>query len=385
MASRDQLTENRLIRKVTWIGAILDLALGLGKIITGWVAQSHALIADGVHSLSDLASDGMVLLASRDTLAGPDSDHPYGHDRIQTLAAVILAVSLAVVAVGIAYSAIERYMTVQDLPVPGSIALWVAALSAISKEAIYHYTMAAARRIDSKLLRANAWHSRSDALSSIVVLVAVGGSILGWQWADIAGSVVIALMILQVAWSIGHDGIAELIDTGLDQPELDRITGHVLSVEGVKDVHDLRTRRMGASIFADLHVLVNSDISVSEGHRVGDEVHNTLRRGMPDLADIVVHIDPEDDQESRESSKLPLRGPIRSRVERCLQNNNLKTEFLQRIDLHYLSGLLNVELVLELDLTDWQTWKMHAESLARELEAYADTRKVNILIQPSSV
>ena len=342
--AKNKAEENLVIRKVTLIGGLVDLLLGVLKLVVGFVGNSHALIADGIHSLSDLITDGLVILTARQSLAEPDEDHPYGHDRVQTLMAVVLAALLAIVGIGIAWDAAQRFWTDAEVAVPATIALWVAGFSALAKEVVFQYTAAAARRIDSKLLLANAWHSRTDALSSIVVFIAVAGAIFGLRWADAAGAFIVALLILHVAYEIARDGIDELIDTGVDADMLEEIRQIVLSVDGVVDMHDLRTRRMGSSFLADLHVHVNPSISVSEGHRIGDEVHLALSKKLTKLSDVVVHIDPEDDQESRKSSTLPLRQKFQETVDSCMIQHQLSPDLLDHLQIHYLAGKADLEL-----------------------------------------
>lgn len=338
--------EYRLARRVTLNGAYLDFVLGVIKIVVGWIAHSQALIADGIHSMSDLATDFLVLLAARHGSKEADDRHPYGHNRIETLASVLLAGALALVAIGISWGAIGRLLSDQPLPVPGAIALLVAAMSAVLKEAIYRYTMRAARKLDSNLLKANAWHSRSDALSSLVVIAGVGGALLGFPWADALAAVGVSLMILQVAWSIGHEGVHELIDTGLEEKELVRIRDTVLAIDGVRDMHELRTRRMGSGVLADLHIHVPSAVSVSEGHRIGDEVYKRLKQEFSRLADVVVHVDCEDDTEQRPSSNLPLRHSVEVEVRAAVADVFGDADVLRRLTLHYLGGKLHIELWL---------------------------------------
>lgn len=334
-------------RRITVIGGVLDLALGVLKIITGYAATSQALIADGVHSLSDLATDFMVIWAAREASRAPDANHPYGHQRIETLATIVLGVVLAVVALGIAWDAGQSTLA-GELRIPGQVALLVAGLSIFSKEAIFRYTMKVANRYNSELLRSNAWHSRSDALSSVVVLVGVAGSIAGYVYLDALAAVVVAVMILWVGGKMSWRGIQDLIDTGVNPGKVKEIEQVVRDVPGVRDVHDLRTRRMGNEVFLDGHVLVDPRVSVSEGHRIGEAVRHRLGQNFSDMTDITIHIDAEDDEAYQESSHLPLRRDI----------DALLNEYWARIPeagiirhktLHYLGGKLHVEVHLPLD------------------------------------
>lgn len=335
-----------LARRVTVNGAYLDLILGAVKIVVGWTAHSQALIADGIHSLSDLATDFLVLMAARHGSRAADEHHPYGHDRIETAASVLLASALAIVALGITWDALSRLLSGDPLPVPGVIALAVAAASAALKEGIYWYTIHAARKLGSRLLEANAWHSRSDAMSSLVVMAGVGGALIGFPWADAVAAIGVSAMILKVAWSIGGEGLRELIDTGLDKEELVRIRDTVLAVDGVRDMHELRTRRMGSGVLADMHVHVASAVSVSEGHRIGDEVYKRLRREFDYLTDVVVHVDCEDDTTGHPSSELPLRREIERQVQEAVRDVFGTSDVFRRLTLHYLGGKIHLELWL---------------------------------------
>ncbi len=373
------LSNYAIARRVTVNGGIADLLLGAVKIMVGWLAQSQALVADGIHSLSDLATDFLVVLAARHGSREADTHHPYGHDRIETLASVILAGALALVALGITWSAGSRLISGEPIAVPGIIALVVAAGSALVKEGIYHYTIRAARQLDSKLLKANAWHSRSDALSSLVVMAGVGGALIGFTWADAVAAIGVSALILQVAWSIGHDGVRELIDTGLDKEELFKIREVVLSVDGVRDMHELRTRRMGQGVLADLHVHVPSAVSVSEGHRIGDEVYLRLRQKFDYFNDVVVHIDCEDDTEQRPSSGLPLRPAIESRVQALVREVYGSSDVFRRLTLHYLGGKIHIELWLA--PTESVDTAQDAGRLRERLETIPDVGSVTLLTE----
>lgn len=333
-------------RRVTLHGAIADFVLGITKMVVGYLAHSQALLADGIHSLSDLATDALVVIASRHAAREADDNHPYGHDRFETMASVLLATLLAAVALLITYGAVQRLLAGQPMEIPGVITLVVALGSALVKEGIYHYTMRAARRLDSSLLKANAWHSRTDALSSVVVVAGIAGALLGFPWADAVAAIGVSAMILQVAWSVGHDGARELVDTGLDADELERIRDIVLAVDGVRGMHDLRTRRMGQGVFADLHVHVPSAISVSEGHRISDEVFLAMKQQFPRLADVVVHVDSENDTDHRPSSGLPMRDALEPRVQQMVAEAFGSREAFRRLTLHYLGGKLHLELWL---------------------------------------
>lgn len=338
------------VRKVTLVGSLVDFLLGVAKIIVGWLAHSQALIADGVHSLSDLATDFLVLYAAKHAHREADEDHPYGHGRIETLATVGLGIALIGVALGIGYDAMRRMNSPDLLLNPGWIALGVAALSVFAKEAIYHYTRNAAKRLRSNMLMANAWHSRSDAISSIVVVIGVAGAMMGYPYLDSVAAIAVAVMISKIGFDLVRDSSKELIDTALEPKVTDAIRREVYNIDGVRALHMLRSRRSGGDALIDLHIQVDPRISVSEGHQIGDTVRRQLLDRIEEVTDVTVHIDPEDDEQKSPCDKLPLRGDlIESLKERWEHMDGIKAD---QVTLHYLDGKLQVELGLPLNLLE---------------------------------
>jgi len=342
----------RIIRKVTVLGSSVDGILAVAKLIVGIAAQSQALIADGIHSISDLVTDLLVIIAARHASHQADSEHPYGHGRIQAIATAVLAVSLALIALGITWDAITRLRGDEDLLSPGWLALVIAGISVVAKEAVYQYTNRTAKALDSTLLRANAWHSRTDALSSLIVIVGVLGVMMGLAWADAAGAIGVALIILYAAFQIGREAFDELIDTGLDEDTLAMMRTIILEVPGVIGVHELRTRRMGSALLADMHIHVDPLISVSEGHGIGDRVMHVLEQKFSRLSDIVVHIDPEDDLAAPGQIDLPLRPDIERAVHKALTRGGIEPEAAGEPDpnlvLHYVGDNIIGELTFSL-------------------------------------
>ncbi len=339
----------QITRKVTLVGSVIDGLLSVLKISAGLIGQSQALVADGVHSLSDLATDVLVIWAAKHAQAEPDEEHPYGHERIETLATMALSVALLVVALGFAYDAITRIIDGTNLQHPGWLALIAAAISMLAKEWIYHYTVRAANQINSDLLRANAWHSRTDAASSVIVLLGVLGVMLGFEYADALASIGVSCMIGWIGWTLGRTGIDELIDTSIEPELLNEITATIRSIEGVVDVHQARTRKMAGKIVMDSHITVNPMISVSEGHRIGDAVERALHQNFPEVGDITIHIDHEDDDVERPSYHLPLRGQVFSDILDMLERHkvelgNISLEDFIEIKLHYVGGAIQLEL-----------------------------------------
>ncbi|MHB1240041.1 MAG: cation diffusion facilitator family transporter, partial [Gammaproteobacteria bacterium] len=242
-------------RRVTVVGAMVNVVLSVVKVVFGLQGHSQALVADGIHSLSDLVSDAMVLVAVRHGSRDADEDHPYGHGRIETVITVALGVFLILVGAGIMYDAGYRLFAPRDLLRPDVLTLVIAALSIVSKEALYHYTARAARRFRSNVLRANAWHHRSDAISSVVVAVGIAGTLAGLPYLDAIAAIVVAAMIAKIGWGLMWQSVRELIDTGLERERVVAVEHAIQSVPGVKALHMLRSRRMGSDALVDVHIL----------------------------------------------------------------------------------------------------------------------------------
>jgi cation diffusion facilitator family transporter len=333
-------------RNVTLVGMVVNIFLSLAQLIGGTLAHSQALIADGVHTVSDLASDVVVLIAAKIASKDADDDHPYGHGRFETVATVILGLALAGVAVGIAISAFGRIMNPERLLQPEPLALLFAALAIVSKEGLYQYTMVVANRIDSKMLKANAWHHRSDAISSVLVAVGVAGSIfLEIPWLDAAAAIVVAVMIFYMGARLILDSTMELVDTALEPEKTAEIGAFINKIEGVDHMHMLRTRKMGNTVLADVHLQVNSYLSVSEGHYIAERVIHELRHEFPEMHDITVHIDPEDDETASPSKGLPSRNQIMAELYPLLKKFNIDQD-ISNIVLHYIDGKVEIEIFL---------------------------------------
>ena len=333
-------------RNVTLTGAIVNSLLAIAQLVGGFFAQSQALIADGVHTLSDLASDFVVLFAAKVASKDADEDHPYGHGRFETVATVILGVALGSVAIGIAMSAIGRLMNPERLLQPQPLALLFIALAIISKEGLYHYTMSVANRLDSKMLKANAWHHRSDAISSVLVAIGVAGSVfLEIPWLDAAAAIIVAVMIFYMGLKLILDSTMELVDTAWEPEKTDSIKSFIGDIEGVEEMHMLRTRKMGNSVLADIHVQVNPYLSVSEGHHIAESVMSKLRRNFPEMTDITVHIDPEDDEIASLSNNLPNRHELMAIIYPHLQALNVD-QSVDNINLHYVKGKIELEITV---------------------------------------
>jgi cation diffusion facilitator family transporter len=340
----------RAVRKVTLIGSLVDFLLGVVKILVGWLAHSQALVADGIHSLSDLATDFIVLYAAKHSHREADETHPYGHGRIETLTTVGLGITLLGVAFGIGYDAVRRMNDTELLLDPGALALVVASVSVIAKEIIYQYTKSAALKLRSNMLMANAWHSRSDAVSSVVVVLGVGGAMMGYPYLDAVAAIAVAVMIAKIGFELIRASTKELIDTALEPEVVENIRKEILDVDGVRALHMLRSRRSGGDALVDLHLQVDPRISVSEGHQIGDTVRRRLLQRVDEVTDVTVHIDPEDDELESPCDRLPLRGDLIKKLRR--QWADLEGVDAQRVTLHYLRGKLQIDLTLPLAVLD---------------------------------
>lgn len=363
-ANPEHTTQQRYrdVRTVTLIGSALDFALGVAKIAVGWLANSHALIADGIHSFSDLLTDFMVLYAARHAHQEADEMHPYGHGRIETLATVSLGLVLIGIAIGIAYSAIQRLYAPNISLDFGIVAGLVALVSVVSKEWIYRYTIAAARRLHSDMLMANAWHSRSDAFSSIVVLIGIAGVMLGYPYLDAVAAVAVAAMIAKIGFDLARSSTSELIDTALDPGKVDAIRGHIHAVHGVQSIHTLRTRKSASNAFVDVHIQVDPRLSVSEGHQIGDAVRQRLLNRVGEVTDVTIHIDPENDETESPCNNLPSRDQIIDALKQRWPQ--LPEPAVEAVTLHYLSGGVDVELNLPIEILQNT---QEAEQLVRKL------------------
>lgn len=336
------------MRRVTLTGALVNVVVSTAQITGGIFAQSQALLADGLHTLSDLISDAVVLFAAKHGSQDADDEHPYGHRRIETLGSVFVGVALIGVAAAIGFSAGERLFNPSRLLTPAPLALAIAAVAILSKEGLYHYTMHVAKRARSSLLRANAWHQRSDVFSSLVVFVGIGGTLLGLHYLDAIAAIVVAVMIARIGWQLAVSGARELIDTALDPEEVEAIRRTILATDGVSGLHMLRTRRMGGEALADVHILVNSRVSVSEGHHISEAVERRLIEEFEEMSDVTVHIDPEDDEREAACAGLPLRSELMRRLRAKWQGIE-PAQRMENVALHYLDGHVHLELFLTLN------------------------------------
>lgn len=289
------------IRRVTVAGAIVNIFLTIFKIIAGVLGRSAAMVADGIHSLSDLLSDIVVLVFTHISSKGKDKNHSFGHGKFETMATLIVSVILVAVGAKLMADGVASIIGVMNgnsIPLPGSIALWAAIGSIIIKEILYHATIRTARRTNSPVVLANAWHHRSDALSSIGALTGIAGAmILGEKWTilDPIASCCISIAIIVVAVKMSLPSLAELLETSLPEEIEKDIISIANSVQGVENIHELKTRRNGISYIIDAHIVVDPHISVTEAHNIATDVENALKEKYGNETQINIHIEPDQD------------------------------------------------------------------------------------------
>lgn len=275
----------------TWISVIINLALTVAQIAIGLASRSQALVADGIHSLSDLLGDFLVLAAGSQSRKSADEDHPYGHQRFETAASFVLGILLLAVAGGMLWSALGKLNNPEAVAHVHEAALWMAGATLVAKEFLFRYLMAVARRVKSTMLMANAWHSRSDAVSSLVVILGIGGNLAGYAILDPIAALVVCLMVARMGWKFSWTAINDLMDHSADTEEVEAIRRTLLETPGVKNVHDVRTRKMGDMILADAHIEVDALITVEQGHSISVAARDrVLQRHR--VLDLMTHIDP---------------------------------------------------------------------------------------------
>lgn len=335
-------------QRATLAGALVNLPLAIAKIVAGSLAHSQALVADGVHSAADLISDALVLAAVRAGARRADRDHPYGHARIETAATVLVSLFLLLAAGLLVYDALLAM--VADVPIrrPGWVALIVALASLVFKEGLFWYTLRIARRARSQLIEANAWHHRSDALSSIAAVVAIAGAMLGVPGMDAIGAIVIAIMLAVIGVRYGWQSLSELVDTGLRPERLAAVRDEIHTVPGVRRMRRLRTRTMGGhDAFADVGVFVDPYISLTEAHCISEAISARLVDRVEEITDICVHVEPDGHADVDAAHALPLREQVLPRLRQAWRDLPVAAQ-ISRTVLHYVDDVIEVDLYLPL-------------------------------------
>jgi len=302
------MAETASAARVTWVGLVLNLVLTAFKFAAGVVGHSPAMIADAVHSVSDFATDIVVLAGLRFSGRPVDKSHDYGHGKLETLAATVIGIVLLLVGAGVFWAGATKIWACiggQTPEAPGLIALIAAVVSIVAKEGLYRYTVSAGKRINSMAVIANAWHHRSDAFSSMGTMLGIGGAILlgeKWRILDPVAAVVVSVFIVKVALEILSGCLGELIESSLDETVESEIIGLAKSVPGVTDPHNLRTRRIGRDIAVDLHIRVDGGMQVKEAHAISSAIEGLIRRKFGKSSFVSIHVEPVDEGEQDASS-----------------------------------------------------------------------------------
>jgi cation diffusion facilitator family transporter len=331
---------------VTVLAAGANLILFIVKGVIGLVGGSSVLLADAVHSLSDLTTDVVALFSLRVAAKPPDQEHPYGHGRYETLGTAFLGVVLLAAAAGIAWDAWSRF---GGAVVPAAITLWAAGLSIVVKEALYHVTVRLGRRYASPLAVANAWHHRSDALSSVAALAGIAGARMGFPILDPAAAVVVAALIAKMAVGLLIEASREMTDTALQDEMLHELGAGIRRLPGVVNLHELRARRMGPRVLVDLHVQVDGSTTVSDGHQVAERVRQFVFRKHGGVSEVLVHIDPEADENVAPEDQLARpREEIESEVRAVAQVVD-GVQAVTHVLIHFLERRVSLQVEIEVD------------------------------------
>jgi cation diffusion facilitator family transporter len=275
----------------TWVSVAVNLVLTTAQIAAGILSKSQGLVADGIHSLSDLVADFVVLFASHHSQKDADADHPYGHHRFETAASLVLGALLLAVGLGMLWSAflkLEQPETVQKVHMA---ALWIAGGALVAKELLFRYMLSVAKRVKSSMLVANAWHARSDAASSLVVGIGIAGNLAGYPILDPIAAAIVGFMVAKMGWEFGWDALHDLMDRSIDDAEIAAIRGTLEGTSGIQGVHDIRTRKMGDMIVVDAHIEVDATLSVEAGHDIAVEARNRVMQRHRVL-NLMTHVDP---------------------------------------------------------------------------------------------
>ena len=277
--------------RCTWMSVIVNIALSCTQSVVGVMSKSQGLVADGIHSLSDLIADFVVLFASHKSKEDADEGHPYGHLRFETAASMVLGILLLIVGVGMIGSAVFKLETPESIPTVHIAALWVAIAALVAKELLFRFMLRVAKKVKSSLLVANAWHARSDAASSLVVGIGIVGNLAGYPILDPIAALVVGGMIAKMGWSFTWDSLHDLMDRSADEQEVETIRNTLKNTPGIKGVHDLRTRKMGDMIIVDAHIEVDASITVEEGHAIAVCARENVMQ-IHRVLNLMTHVDP---------------------------------------------------------------------------------------------
>lgn len=287
----DAMERGHAAKRSTTVSILVNLILSLVQIAVGFFSLSQGLIADGIHSLSDLVADFVVLLANHHSGKSADEDHPYGHQRFENAASLVLGVILLAVGVGMLWVAVRKLEYPETIPSVHTSALWVACVALVAKELLFRYMLAVAERVKSSMLVANAWHARSDAASSLVVAVGIVGNLAGYPILDPIAALIVGCMLAKMGWEFTWDALHDLTDRAADKDEVDAIVETLRSTPGVAGLHDMRTRKMGDLILVDVHLEIDAQLTVETSHAIAVEARTrVLQRHR--VLNLMTHVDP---------------------------------------------------------------------------------------------
>ena len=290
-ASHTTAERAAVAKRSTWVSVVVNVVLSITQITVGIFAKSQGLIADGIHSLSDLVADFVVLFASHHSQKDADLDHPYGHQRFETAASLALGLLLLAVGVGMIGSALQKLESPSTIATAHVSALWVALAAIAAKELLFRYMLRVAKEVKSSMLVANAWHARSDAASSLVVSIGLIGNLAGYPMLDPIAALIVGFMVGRMGWSFGWDALHDLMDRAVDEQEVQAIRTTLLATPGVLGVHDVRTRKMGDMVVVDAHIEVDATLSVEEGHNIAVAARQSVMQRHRVL-NLMTHVDP---------------------------------------------------------------------------------------------
>lgn len=289
------MEEQRIFKRLSRVGIFGNVLLAAFKLFAGIFGKSGAMVSDAVHSLSDVFATLIAYIGVRLSKRQEDAKHPYGHERFECVASLLLGLILAGTGVGIGYTGIRKLLFQEALEVPTLLPLIAAVVSIVVKEGMYWYTMYYAKRLDSPAFKADAWHHRSDAISSVGSFVGIGLAKLGLPFMDPVASLLICLLILKVAYDIIRDAIAKMLDTSCDGDTEKSLRSFVEAQEGVSRVDLLHTRQFGNKIYVDLEIAVRGDIPLREAHAIAERVHGAMEQAFPKVKHVMIHVNPAEE------------------------------------------------------------------------------------------
>ncbi|MDR2261527.1 MAG: cation diffusion facilitator family transporter [Azoarcus sp.] len=334
----------RALRRATLVSIVTNSVLTIGQVAIGLFANAFSLVADAAHTLSDLVTDLMVLVAGQQGANPADLQHPYGHGRIETATLLLLGAALVAVGAGFLWTSGMRLQNMGTQAPLHPAALFMALATLAVKEVLFRFTLAAAHRLRAPLLEANAWHARSDAASSLVVAIGIGGGLAGFPFLEPLAAAVVGFLILRMGGRLAWGAVRELIDTGLPPEDLERLRQTIIGTPGVAGLHELRTRRMAQRVLCDAHVQVDPRITVSEGHYISDSVVLAVRQAHPEVSEVLVHIDTEHDRPIvTAAGRLPDRAAVIADLAALVAGSAGAPSPFQRLQVHYFDRHIEVE------------------------------------------